>query len=330
MIKRKENIVSAEGLTKVFKVHLRDKSGLLPAIQSLFVRKYSEVVAVKKLDMAIRQGEIRGLIGPNGAGKSTTIKIFSGILFPTSGSADIMGHTPWHDRERLVKRIGVVFGQKSQLIWDLPAIDTFQLHRKMYDIPDNVYDENIRYFTALLNVAEVIRKPVRQISLGERMKCEFICALLHEPPLVFLDEPTIGLDIFSKEAIRGFIKGVNREKGTTFILTTHDLNDIENLCERVSIINKGTIVFDDTIDKLKSYFADRKMVELHFRRKIASSELAGYDVKEFSPLAARVELDMTRTKLEDEVARIFRTLPIRDINISNIDIEEVIKFIYAS
>jgi ABC-2 type transport system ATP-binding protein len=328
-MKEKNNIIRAEKLTKVFKVQERGKAGMLSAVKSLFHREYTYVPAVKDLDLCIRRGEIRGLIGPNGAGKSTTLKIFSGILHPTSGNVDIMGLTPWRQRETLVRRLGVVFGQKSQLIWDLPAVDTFQLHRKMYDIPADVFRANLDYFIGLLRVAEVVKKPVRQISLGERMKCEFICALLHEPPLVFLDEPTIGLDIFSKEAIRGFIKGVNRDKGTTFILTTHDLSDIENLCHHVSIINQGAIVFNDSIDRLRSFFSDRKIIELQFARKIRAADLKGYAVKSFTPWAAKIELDTSKTKLERAVAGFFRKLPVKDINIGNIDIEEVIKFIYA-
>ncbi|MBN2443334.1 MAG: ATP-binding cassette domain-containing protein [Spirochaetales bacterium] len=322
-------MIKVEKLTRVFKVHHRDKTGLIASAQSLFKREYKIINAVKDLDLTISKGEIRGLIGPNGAGKSTTIKMFSGILYPTSGKADVMGYTPWKQREELVKRIGVVFGQKSQLIWDLPAIDTFQLHRKMYDIPDKTFEYNISFFTDLLNVADVINKPVRQLSLGERMKCEFICALLHEPQLVFLDEPTIGLDIFSKEAIRSFIKGVNKEKGTTFILTTHDLSDIENLCKHISIINKGVIVFNDTITKLKGFFADKKIIELQFHHEVTSRDLSEFTVKAFEPFAASIEIDTTSMKLDEIVARVFRKLPVQDINISNIDIEEVIKFIYA-
>lgn len=235
-----ENIITVKDLQKTFKVHQRDKSGLLSSFMSLFAPHTIYIDAVKDINLTVKRGEIRGLIGPNGAGKSTTIKILSGILYPTSGMVDVLGYTPWTQREELVKRIGVVLGQKSQLWWDLPPIDAFALNKKMYEIPDQLYKENLEYFTKVLRVEEVIKKPVRQLSLGERMKCEFVAAMLHHPPLVFLDEPTIGLDMISKEAIRTFIKEVNKTKGVTFIVTTHDMGDIEDLCQNVSIINKGT------------------------------------------------------------------------------------------
>ncbi len=325
-----EYIIDVEGLKKDFKVHKRDKSGLLSSLKSLFSRDYKLVNAVENLDLKIRQGEIRGLIGPNGAGKSTTIKILSGILYPTEGTVNVMGYTPWAQREQYVKKIGVVFGQKSQLVWDLPAIDTFALNKQMYSIPDKTFDNNIKYFKELLSIGDVITKPVRQLSLGERMKCEFVCALLHEPPLVYLDEPTIGLDIISKEAIRSFIKMVNKEKGTTFIVTTHDLSDIEDLCENVSIINNGTIVFNNSIEKLKTYFSDKKVIEVKFSRQINPSLLEGFKVTSSGPYFVNIEIETINTSLEDEILKIFKELPVQDINVNNINIEEVIKHIYLS
>ncbi len=325
-----EFIIDVEGLKKDFKVHKRDKSGFLSSFKSLFSRDYKLVTAVNNLDLKIRQGEIRGLIGPNGAGKSTTIKILSGILYPTEGNVNVMGYTPWTQREEYVKKIGVVFGQKSQLVWDLPAIDTFALNKQMYSIPDKTFDNNIQYFKELLNIEDVITKPVRQLSLGERMKCEFVCALLHEPPLVYLDEPTIGLDIISKEAIRSFIKMVNKEKGTTFIVTTHDLSDIEDLCENVSIINNGTIVFNNSIEKLKTYFSDKKIIEVKFSRQINESLLEGFKVTSSGPFFVNIEIETIDNSLQEEISKIFKELPVQDINVNNINIEEVIKHIYLS
>ncbi|OPX45246.1 putative ABC transporter ATP-binding protein YbhF [Ruminiclostridium hungatei] len=323
-------IIDVEGLNKVFKVHKRDKAGLLSSLKSLFSRDYTLVTAVAGLDLKIRQGEIRGLIGPNGAGKSTTIKILSGILYPSEGKVNVMGYTPWTQREEYVKNIGVVFGQKSQLWWDLPAIDTFALNRQMYGISDKTFDENLSYFKELLKIGDVISKPVRQLSLGERMKCEFVCAMLHQPPLVYLDEPTIGLDIISKEAIRSFIKSVNRDRGTTFIVTTHDLSDIEDLCENVSIINSGNIVFNDCIDKLKTYFSDKKIIEVKFNRQVDPALLEGFKVISGGPFNANIEIETLTTSLQDEISRIFKILPVQDINVNNINIEEVIKYIYLS
>ncbi len=323
-------IIEIEALKKVFKVHKRDKAGLLSSLKSLFSRDYSLVTAVDGLNLKIGQGEIRGLIGPNGAGKSTTIKILSGILYPSEGNVNVMGYTPWTQREEYVKKIGVVFGQKSQLWWDLPAIDTFALNKQMYDIPDKTFDENLSYFKELLKIGDVISKPVRQLSLGERMKCEFVCAMLHQPPLVYLDEPTIGLDIISKEAIRSFIKNVNKDRGTTFIVTTHDLSDIEDLCENVSIINSGTIVFNDCIDKLKTYFSDKKIIEVKFNRQVDPALLEGFKVTSSGPFSASIEIETLSTSLQEEISRIFKILPVQDINVNNINIEEVIKYIYLS
>ena len=317
-------------LRKTFKVHKREDAGLAGAFRSVFKREYAIVDAVHDLSFSIKTGEIRGLIGPNGAGKSTTIKILSGILFPTSGEVSVLGMVPWKNRVRLVRRIGVVLGQKSQLIWDLPAIDTFQLHKKMYGIPDEVYARNVGYFGEILNVKEHIKKPVRNLSLGERMKCEFMCALLHEPPLVFLDEPTIGLDVISKDAIRTFIRKVNRDRGTTFILTTHDISDIENICHNVSIINNGTIVFNDTLEKLKKYFANRKLIELQFRTPVSETALSGFRVKHATDITASIEVDIEKNPLETAIARLFGSLPVTDININNISIEEVIRHIYSN
>ena len=323
-------IINIDGLKKEFKVHKRTESGVLSALKSIIHREYNIVTAVKDLDLKVKPGEIRGLIGPNGAGKSTTIKILSGILYPSEGTVDVMGYTPWSQREEYVKKIGVVFGQKSQLWWDLPAIDTFALNKQMYCIPNDLFQRNVEYFSELLSISDVITKPVRQLSLGERMKCEFVCALLHEPPLVYLDEPTIGLDIISKEAIRSFIKKVNKDKGMTFIVTTHDLSDIEDLCENVSIINNGTIVFNDSIDKLKGYFSDKKIIEVKFSKHIDESLLSGFKVISSDPFHANFEIETVGTNLQDEISRIFHNLPVQDINVNNINIEEVIKYIYKA
>lgn len=322
------NIITVKGLKKTFKVRQRDKSGLLSSFKSLFSADTILIDAIKDINLMVREGEIRGLIGPNGAGKSTTIKILSGILFPSEGSVDVLGYTPWTQREELVRRIGVVLGQKSQLWWDLPPIDAFALNKKMYDIPDQLYNDNLDYFTDVLRIKEVIKKPVRQLSLGERMKCEFAAAMLHHPPLVFLDEPTIGLDMISKDAIRTFIKDVNKNKGITFIVTTHDMGDIEDLCENVSIINKGTIVYDDSIDKLHTFFADKKVIELKFFREVTRDEIQGLEATLFNPFTAKVVIDATKNDVKKKISKLLDILPVKDININSISIEEVIRQIY--
>ncbi len=323
-----ENIITVKGLKKEFKVPQKSKEGFIASAKSLFKREFKMVTAVDGIDLEIGKGEIRALIGPNGAGKSTTIKMLSGILYPTEGEIKVMGYTPWLQREQYVRQIGVVLGQKSQLIWELPAIDTYLLNREMYRIPEQRFRENIEYFKQLLNLEELLKKPVRQLSLGERMKCELVCAMLHDPQLVYLDEPTIGLDILAKDSIRGFIKQINKDKNITFILTTHDLDDIMNLCENITIINKGIIVYNDSLDNLKSFFSNKKTVEIKFSERINRERLNGFNVLSFEPLEATVEVNLSKNNLQDEVYKIFGTLPVNDINIGSIGIEEVIKQIY--
>lgn len=321
------NIIEVENLSMTFKVPIKDE-GFLASVKSLFNRKYNIVHAVKDLNLKIKRGTIHGIIGPNGAGKSTTIKMLCGILYPTTGKINSLGYIPWENREKYVKNLGTVFGQKSQLIWDLPAVDSFSLNKEMYRIPTSTYTENLESLTTLLNLNEIIYKPVRQLSLGERMKCDIVASLLHEPPLVVLDEPTIGLDIISKETIREFIKKINQQKGTTFILTTHDMSDLEDLCSNVTVINKGTIVFDDSIQELKKYYPDKKIVEVKFTNPVESFELSSFSAKLNDSFSAIIEIDLSRLELQQEIARIFEQLPVRDLNISSIAIEEVIKELY--
>lgn len=323
-------IIGVNGLKKVFKVHHREKEGLLASLGTIFKREYKYISAVDGIDFQVKKGEIRGLIGPNGAGKSTTIKMLSGILFPSAGEIQVMGYTPWLDREEYVKHIGAVFGQKSQLVWELPAMDTFSLNKEMYHIPEKKFWENVEYFKELMNIGEVIKKPVRQLSLGERMKCELVCAMLHEPQLVYLDEPTIGLDIISKDVIRNFIKKANRDKNITFIITTHDLDDIENLCESITIINYGKVVFNDSLEKLSTFFSNKKLIELEFKEEVSLERLKEFKKISADPFSVKIEIDLSNTDLQLEIAKILADLPVRDLNINNIPIEEVIKQLYIA
>lgn len=323
-----EKIIIAEGLSKTFKVHHRESDSLKSSIKSLFKRKTKLVTAVNKIDLTVNRGDIHALIGPNGAGKSTTIKMLSGILHPTSGNITSMGYCPWSNRKKYVKDIGVVFGQKGQLTWELPAIDTYALHKNLYSIPKQKYDENIDYFINTFGIQDIVTKPVRNLSLGERMKCEIVCALLHEPRLVFLDEPTIGLDLISKDIVRSFIRKVNDERGITFILTTHDLAEVESLCNKVTIINHGDIVFNDSIGALKASFSHRKTIEIKLEREIAATNINGFEYKRLSPLSGIIELDAEAKPISSVISELFELLPIKDIDIKSADIETVIKDIY--
>lgn len=323
-----ETIVELKDVSKYYRVTKRSRAGLGAAVKSLIKREYHDVRAVEKAGLKVKQGEIRALIGPNGAGKSTVLKMISGVLYPTAGELRVMDYTPWEDRERLVRQMGVVFGQKSGLWWDLPAIDAFHLNKIIYDISDDTYKRNLEYFIEHLKVQDVITKPVRQLSLGERMKCEFILALLHEPPLVILDEPTIGLDVFSKEEIRKFILDVNRDKRITFLITTHDLSDVEELCENITVINQGMVTYDNTMEHLKEYYAHRKILELQFQKPVSEGQLEEYRVLACDGYHAKIEVDRREMELQTCISSLWERLPLTDMNVENISIEEVIKDIY--
>ena len=323
-----DDIVTVKNLRKVFKVNYKEKEGLRQSLKSLYKRNIKTVVAIDNISFSIKKGEIHGLIGPNGAGKSTTIKILAGILHPTEGEVNVMGFVPWKDRLQYVKNIGVIFGQKGQLTWELPAIDTFYLYKEIFKIPAKRFSDNVNFFIETFNIQEIVKKPVRNLSLGERMKCEIICALLHEPQLVFLDEPTIGLDIISKDIVRTFIKKINKELGITFILTTHDLNEIENLCNLITIINHGNIVYNDSLSKLRTQYSNKKIVEVTFSEQINQDRMNGFDFELTGPNSGKILLDMDKCDFHTELSHILKVLPIKDMDINSVDIETVIKNIY--
>lgn len=243
-------MIELKNINKTFKVAKRN-AGFGAAVKSLFSRKYEYIHALNDVSFTVNDGETVGYIGPNGAGKSSTVKVMSGILTPDSGECKIDGLTPWRDRKHHVKNIGVVFGQRSQLWWDVPVIDSFELIKDIYEIEPDRYRRNLSELSELLDIGEIVRTPTRQLSLGQRMRCEIAASLLHDPKILFLDEPTIGLDAVSKIAVREFIGKVNREKKTTVILTTHDMQDIEALAKRILLIGKGRILLDGSLDELK-------------------------------------------------------------------------------
>lgn len=243
-------MIQAEHLQKTFRVRKRN-AGFKNAAKAFFSREYEEIHALNDVSFRIEGGEAVGYIGPNGAGKSSTIKILSGILTPDSGTCVIDGRVPWKDRRAHVSQIGVVFGQRSQLWWDVPVIDSFELIRDIYAVTEDVYKRNLRDLTDLLNLSELLKTPARSLSLGQRMRCEIAASLLHDPRILFLDEPTIGLDAVSKIAVREFVLDMNKRRGTTVILTTHDMQDVEALAQRVLLIGKGRILLDGTLDDIR-------------------------------------------------------------------------------
>ena len=255
------SFIEIKQISKTFKV-AKKRSGLKESIKSFFKREFIEVKAVDDISFSIEEGEIVGYIGPNGAGKSTTIKILSGILIPDSGECQIDGMTPWKDRVRYVKKIGVVFGQRSQLWWDIPAEDTFDLLKDIYEIPEEEYQATKEDLINKLNLQDIINIPVRQLSLGQRMRCEIAASLLHKPKILFLDEPTIGLDAVSKQIVRDFIRKLNKEKKITVILTSHDMADITALAKRIILIGKGHVLYDGSLKKLQNKYETEKYVSI--------------------------------------------------------------------
>jgi ABC-2 type transport system ATP-binding protein len=252
-------IIHVLNLCKVFRV-LKRKPGFLGGLRTLFSTNYEEVRAVHDVSFEIAPGELVGYIGPNGAGKSTTIKMLTGILYPSSGDVSVAGLTPHRERARNGKQIGVIFGQRSQLLRDIPPRDSFDLMRRMYAVPPDRYRANLKLFTELLDLDELLDRPVRLLSLGQRMRCELVASLLHDPRVVYLDEPTIGLDVVAKDRIREFIQHLNQQRGVTIMLTTHDIADIEKLCKRVLIIDKGQLIYDGSLSAIKQQYGRRRRV----------------------------------------------------------------------
>ncbi len=324
-------IIEVKKLSKVYET-FEQGFGLKASVKDFMHRKKKRIDALKSFSGTIEEGEIIGLIGPNGAGKSTTIKILCGILYPTAGTAVVRvgGHeyVPWNERTKYVKNIGVVFGQKSQLWFDLPPIDTYHLHKSLYDIPTKDFDRRLKAFTDLLDVKDVINRPTRQLSLGERMKCELIAALLHAPPLVFLDEPTIGLDIIVKEKIREFIARVNKDDKITFILTTHDLQDIDKLCNRVMVLNKGEIVYDGELDKLKKRYIKEKNLKVVLEEAPAK-KIAIAGARVVSQEGAEITFAVPGDKVQEVTRQLVTHYALLDITITDPSIEQVIGKIYV-
>ncbi|MCL1871773.1 MAG: ATP-binding cassette domain-containing protein [Promicromonosporaceae bacterium] len=313
--------VEVENLSKTYVTYKR---------KGLFRREPTTVTAVDDVSLTIEAGEICGVLGPNGAGKSTTIKMLCGALIPTSGTVRVLGYEPFRERRRYVREIGAVFGQKSQLVWDIPPVDSFLMNKAIYGVPDVQYRETLDELVSLLDVADKIEVPTRVLSLGERMKCEFIMAMLHRPQVVFLDEPTIGLDTIAKAGIREFVRGM-QQRGTTFLLTTHDLEDVERLAEHVVIIGGGTKVFDGSLQDLKRSLGETKIVELTLAHPASDADLEGLSVVgRRSDLELTIEVDMALMGPAELFATLSRSLEITDISIRELPMERVITEIYTS
>jgi len=319
--------IIVRSLTKTFEL-TKKAEGFWNSVKSLFRSEKTYVHAVKDVSFDIEKGELIGFLGPNGAGKTTTLKMLSGILYPTSGSAKVLGYYPWDHEDDYKRQIAMVMGQKSQLWWDLPAIETFLLNRDIYDIPEKRFRKNLDELSALLEVGEFLEVPVRKLSLGQRMKCELIAALLHDPKVIFLDEPTIGLDVTSQKAVRGFIKKYNEEKKATIILTSHYMDDIKELCKRVVIINKGEKIYDDSYAGLVKRYAKDKYIDLVFEKKVYKKDLIKFGkVLAFDKMSAKIAVP--REKVSDALAGLVKKFEIDDIDVQEKQAADVIGDIFA-
>jgi ABC-2 type transport system ATP-binding protein len=328
------NAIEVKDLRKEFKAY-SSRSGLRGAFRDLFTRNYKVVPAVNDISFSVRQGEMVGYIGENGAGKSTTIKMLTGILTPTTGNIVVNGMNPHKEREKFVRTIGVVFGQRSQLWWDIAVQESFRLLKKVYKVSDAHYNEHMDHVIKTLDIEPLLDKPVRKLSLGQRMRCELAAALIHNPPLLFLDEPTIGLDVLVKLKIREFLKEINEKYNTTILLTTHDLSDIEALCERVIMLDEGKIIYNGALRDLKDKWGDGKELQFQFLEKVDLDALKNLtigmpvkwelDEKEHIYSALLEDIDELISQVIAKVVAVFK---IKDIKINETSTEEIIRNIY--
>jgi len=321
-------IIRTRSLRKVFR-SVKRSPGAAGALRTLFSRAYEDKVAVSDVNIDLEAGELVGYIGPNGAGKSTTIKMLTGILVPTSGSIDVAGIVPYAHRRHNARNIGVVFGQRSQLYWDLPLIESFELLRAIYSVPSDRYQRNLRDFIELLEMEPFLRTPVRQLSLGQRMRGDFAAAMLHDPKIVYLDEPTIGLDVIAKGAIRDFIRRINEERETTVILTTHDLADVERLCRRIIIIDNGTVIYDGGVERIKEQYGTHRTLIVTMTGPHPEPLLDGADIVSNEHGTVSYRFDRRTVRADQLIRQATERYELRDVTIEEPDLESIIRRIYV-
>src|ERR1700690_148066 len=328
-----EPLIQVRELSKYFRTFHR-REGIWGGLQNLFVREYKTIKAVDRVSLSIDRGEMVGYIGPNGAGKSTSIKMLTGILVPTSGEAVVNGFVPYRQRRQYVRTIGVVFGQRTQLWWDIAVVESFKLLRRIYDVSQKDFDARMEMFNQVLGIKDYLHTPVRKLSLGERMRCDLAAALLHNPPLLFLDEPTIGLDVVAKDHIRHFLRAINQRYCTTVLLTTHDLDDIEELCRRIMIIDHGTALFDGDLQVLKQRLLRIKQIKFVLKDRVDAGGLArfagnGVSLEPVDEMTFRIRFDRPQVSASDLIRQLLAGVELRDIVIEDEPIEEIIKRIYS-
>ena len=323
------SIIRASHLVKEFR-RPRQYPGPIGRVRTLLTRQYTVTRAVDGIDFTIEPGELVGYLGPNGAGKSTTIKMLTGILVPTSGTVEVAGLVPWRERTRNARQIGVVFGQRSQLIWDLPLKDSLWLVGRLYDVPDTAYRDALARYSELLGLAEFLDTPARQLSLGQRMRGDLAAAMLYQPKILYLDEPTIGLDVVAKDRIRTFVAELNREAGTTVILTTHDLEDVERLCRRILLIDHGKVLYDGDVATLKARYAPHRELMVRLVGPAQELSVPGAEVARQADGAVWLRYDPARTATADLVSGVLARYPVADLSIVEPDLAGVVREIYAN
>jgi ABC-2 type transport system ATP-binding protein len=319
--------IVVENLYKSYKVPRR-KSGLINSFKGVIRREHEIIQALKGVSFELGQGELVGYIGPNGAGKSTTVKIMSGILMPDSGKCEILGRIPWKQRKEHVRHIGVVFGQRSQLWWDVPVIDSFELLKDIYRIPQSSYTMMKDELIEVLSLQSLLEMPVRQLSLGQKMRCELAASLLHQPPILFLDEPTIGLDAVSKIAVRDFIRRINRERTVTVILTTHDMDDIEALCSRIMVIGNGMILFDGDVSQLRNAVIPERIAKVDFLERPRKLDYEIAKLTAYEDNHAEFRFNPLKTSAAELIRTVSADNQIKDFVIENPPIEEIVAKMY--
>ncbi len=322
------SLISVNHFSKYYTVYKKEP-GFMGSVKSLLVRKYEEVKAVDDISFSVESGELIGFIGPNGAGKTTTLKSLTGLLYPTKGEVSVLGYTPFERKHAFLKEISLVMGQKNQLLWDLPAIDSFILNKEMYGIADKTFKSQLNELTELLDVKAFLEIPIRKLSLGQRMKMELIGALIHNPKVLFLDEPTIGLDVVVQKNLREFIAEYNKKYEATILLTSHYMKDVEALCKRVIMINHGKILFDGELSKLIEQYAPTKEVSAVLGNKISEKDIVKIgEVKRY--LAPQITLRIPRAHIGDAVKKLIEIGNVEDLSVQDPDIEDVIRDIFSA
>lgn len=320
-------VIEVKNLQKHFKQHKKEP-GFMGSVKSLFKREYFDIKAVDDISFSIDEGEIVGFIGPNGAGKTTTLKMLSGLLYPTDGVAQVLGYNPYKRQPEFQKQFSLVMGQKNQLWWDLPAVESFLLNKEIYEVPTKQYNETVEELSELLDIKEIMNVQVRKLSLGQRMKCELVAALLHSPKVLFLDEPTIGLDVVMQKKIREFFKEYNRKYKTTVILTSHYMDDVKELCDRIIIIDHGKLIYDGNLNEIIKKYAGNKNLTAVFLKEVDRADLEKIGmVTEFEPLKATISVP--RAVHGQAAAELLSKFPVDDLDISEVHLEDVIRKIFG-